>query len=222
MIDPKRLKQLGLYADLMEEVKVRFDSINHAAQGRTGLPAPIVREFLYQQTRFLCELIALSCLVAHGDMAILQTHKIGRSYSADEILDRMTKLRPHFYPVALRTTSVTAIGPSQKNVNVEGVDPSPFPKDDLLALYGKTHKHLHRGSLKKLLSAATPLDMTINVPEIVADVQKVSNLLSHHVIAITEDKIIICMLANAENNNRVQVVANVQRRYSHLPPEAGA
>ena len=205
MINSKQqLKQLGLYADLMEEVKVRFDSINHAAEGRTGLPAPIVREFLYQQTRFLCELMALSCLVAHGDIAILQTHKVGRSYSADEIIKRMTELRPHFYPVGLRTTSVTAVGPNQQNFNVEGVDPSPFSKDDLLALYAKTHKHLHRGSLKKLLSSAAPLDLTIDVPEIIGDVQKISNLLSHHVIAISEDKIIICMLANAENNNRVR------------------
>ena len=30
-------KQLMLYANLMEEVKVRFDCINHAAQGFTGL-----------------------------------------------------------------------------------------------------------------------------------------------------------------------------------------
>lgn len=66
----------------MEELKVRFDCVNHAALGRTGLPAPIVQEFLYQQLRFMCELVALSCLVAHGDIAALKSHKIGRSYSA--------------------------------------------------------------------------------------------------------------------------------------------
>jgi hypothetical protein len=115
-------KQLTLYANLMEEVKVRFNCINHAVEGRMGLPAPIVREFLYQQVRFLCELTALSCLVAHGDMAILQTHKVGRSYSADEILNRMTKLRPHFYPVAVRAKSVEVMGLNLKNHNLDFAD----------------------------------------------------------------------------------------------------
>lgn len=108
-------KQLQLYADLMEEMKVRFDCINHAARGRSGLPAPIVQEFLYQQLRFLCELIAISCLVAHGDIAALKSHKIGRSYSADEILRRMTALRPHFYPNAIRETSVTILPSGVRN-----------------------------------------------------------------------------------------------------------
>src|SRR5262249_4200096 len=103
MAQPKQ-KQLTLYADLMEEVKVRFDCINHAAQGATGLPPPIVRELLSQQIRFLCELIALGCLVAHGDSAQLQSHKVGRSYSADDILRMMTALRPHFYPQAVTQT----------------------------------------------------------------------------------------------------------------------
>jgi hypothetical protein len=49
--------------------------------------------------------------------------------------------------------------------------------------------------------------MTINVPEIIDEVQKMSTLLSHHLIAISEHKIIICLLASADHNNAVQVVA---------------
>jgi hypothetical protein len=198
-------KQLTLYANLMEEVKVRFDFINHAAQNRTGLPAPLVREFLYLQIRMLCELIALSCLVAHGDIAFLQSHKVGRSYSADEILDRMTKLRPHFYPITVRQKVLASMAMGQKHFGLDAINPSPLPKEDLLVVYAKTHKHLHRGSLKKLLSAATPLDLTINVPEIISQVQKMSDLLNHHIIAINESQVIICMLKNAENFSRVQV-----------------
>jgi len=62
------LKLRILYANLMEEIKVRLDCINAAMQGRLMLPSPIVREFCYLQIRFLCELVALSCLIAHGDM----------------------------------------------------------------------------------------------------------------------------------------------------------
>lgn len=85
-------KQMNLYANLMDEVKVRFDCINRAVLGHTGYPAPIVREICWLQVRMICELVALSCLVAHGDIASLQSHKIGKAYSADEILDKLAKL----------------------------------------------------------------------------------------------------------------------------------
>jgi hypothetical protein len=197
-------KQLHLYADLMEEMKVRFNCINHAAQGGTRLPPLIVREFLYQQLRFLCELIALSCLVAHGDIAELKSHKIGRAYSADEILDRMTALRPHFYPVPVRETGMTMLSPGRNHINLKGA-PSPLPKDDLVALYRKTHKHLHRGSLKAILSASTPVGIP-DINEIIAQAQKMSDLMAHHLIAISERELIICLLINPQNKNKVQVL----------------
>jgi hypothetical protein len=195
-------KQNELYANLMDEVKVRIDAINYAAQGFIRLPTPIVREFCYLQLRLLCELIALSCLVAHGDITFLQPHKLGRSYSAEDIFERLTKLREHFYPVAVKQTPKDG---GIRGFNLEGINPSPLDKHDLLKLYGHTHKHLHRGSLKKLLESATPIDITINMPEIVGWAQKINDLLACHLIAINEDKVIICMLRNADDNFKVQV-----------------
>lgn len=200
------LKLRTLYADLMEEIKARFDCINTTTQGRLALPAPITREFCYLQIRFLCELVALSCLVAHGDMDELKSHKLGRSWSADEIIDKMSKLRPHFYPITMKEMSVTPMG-KVKNHALEAVNPSPFPKEKLLSLYGKTHKFLHRGNFKNLLSAATPLDLNFDAAEIIANVQPISDLLGYHMIAINENKVIVCMLMNRDNNNRVQVVS---------------
>jgi hypothetical protein len=88
---------------------------------------------------------------------------------------------------------------------MEHIDPQPLPKDDLLKLYGSTHKHLHRGSLRKLLSSATPIDMHINLPEIVGWARRINDLLSVHTIAVSEDLLIICVLRNLANNNNVQV-----------------
>jgi hypothetical protein len=199
-------KQNQLYANLMDEVKVRIDCINAALQGATGFPPPIVREFCYLQLRFLCELIALSCLVAHGDIASLQSHKTGRAYSADDILDRLGKLRPHFYPFACKQTKM-----GEGRFHLEVLHPQPLPKEQLLALYGKTHKFLHRGSLRKLLSSPTPIDPTINLPEIVGWGQKIHDLLTFHTIAITEEKVIICSLRNKDDNNKVQVATGEKR-----------
>lgn len=189
----------------MDEVKVRIGSINSAALGRLPLPTPLVREFCYLQLRMLCELIALSCLVAHGDITFLQPHKLGKSYSADDILDRLSKLREHFYPSPITQNIVQTKPGGPKHFHLEGVNPSPLPKEQLLVLYGKTHKFLHRGSLKKLLTSDTPIDITINMPEIISWAQKINDLLSCHVIAISADKVILCNLRNKDDNFRVQV-----------------
>jgi hypothetical protein len=61
----------------------------------------------------------------------------------------------------------------------------------LIALYGKTHKHLHRGSLKAILSTET-------------------HLMAHHLIAISEHELIICLL-NPQDHNRVQIVTAKRR-----------
>lgn len=205
MAHPK-LKQITLYRDLMEEIKIRFDCLNHASNGRTGLPTPIVREFMYQQLRFLCEVIALGCLVAHGDLAVVQSHKMGKTYSADEILKKMSELRPHFYPYAIKHTIINSGAPgTPKHFSIEE-RPNPLPKEELMAIYVRSHKHLHRGNLKRLLAAkGTPLDLTLNAPEIIAQAQKMSDLLSHHAIAINECEVIMCMLKNADSGGLAQV-----------------
>lgn len=195
-------KRNTLYANLMDEVKVRIDILSTVANGRGTLPPVIIREFCYLQLRMLCELIALSCLVAHGDIAALQSHKIGRAYSADEILERMEKLRPHFYPIPVKQT-VTLGTP--RRFNLDAINPSPLPKEDLLALYGATHKFVHRGTLKRLLSADIPIDLKVNIPEIISWAQKINDLLSSHLIAVNEDHVILCLLRNADDGNKVQV-----------------
>jgi hypothetical protein len=77
----------------------------------------------------------------------------------------------------------------------------------LLALYGATHRYVHRGSLKKMFSMDVPIDVRVNIPEIISYAQKINDLLSFHAIAINENHIMICMLRNAEDNQKVQVAA---------------
>jgi hypothetical protein len=188
----------------MEEVKVRFACVNAATQGRTGLPPPIVRELCYLQIRFLCELVALGCLVAHGDITSTSSHKLGRSYSAEEIIGKMDKLRPHFYPIPV-TQTVIAKG-KRKHHHIQAKTDSPLGNTALLELYGKTHRHLHRGSLKNLLTSQQPWDPTLNITDIIATIQKFSDLLAHHLIAISDAKFTLCMLINNDDGGKVQAV----------------
>ena len=82
MATKRQLSAMDLYANLMAEVKVRMTSIEMACSGQTGLPGPLVREFCFLQLRLICELIALGCLTAHGDIKATQSKKWGKEYSA--------------------------------------------------------------------------------------------------------------------------------------------
>lgn len=215
MAGHKTDKRNTLYANLMGEVKVRIDCIGTTCQGRGSYPSVVVREFCYLQLRMLCELIALSCLVAHGDIESLKSHKTGKAYSADDMLSRLEKLRPHFYPIPAR--QIPRPGPPP-HMEMAAINPSPLPKQELLSLYGKTHRYVHRGSLKTLLSADAPIDQSINIPEIIGWAQKINDLLSSHIIAVSEEHLIICMLRNASDNNKVQV-ATAERGPDLLPSD---
>jgi hypothetical protein len=201
------LKQLHLYKSLMEEAKVRIACINMATQGRTGLPNPIAREFCYLQIRFLCELVSLACLVAHGDITGLQSREVGKTYSADDILKRMSNLRPHFYPVALRSQVLPPrISGQVTGRTITAIEPPPLNRDKLLALYADAHKYVHRGSLRELLLSKHPLDPVFDISDVVSKAQPLAVLLSHHFIAISEAKVMLCVLNNIDDNNSVQVL----------------
>jgi hypothetical protein len=62
-----RSPAIGMPISLKRQ-EAEFPDIDAAINGRTGLPAPIVREYSYLQLRVLSELIALGCLTAHGDI----------------------------------------------------------------------------------------------------------------------------------------------------------
>lgn len=208
--DEKSLRTL--YANLMDEVKVRIHCIDRAVNGQTGFPGPIVREFCYGQLRLLCELIALSCLVAHGDIPATYSKRLGKEWSAETIFEQLEKLRPHFYPIPVRQRSRGLFGTVQQH-NIEGINPMPLPKEALLELYGKCHQQLHRGNVRKLLNSATPIDVSTNFPEIISWAQRINDQLDFHLIAISEEKLIFCVLRNIDDNHKVQVGALERRSF---------
>ncbi len=75
MTTKRQIEAINLYANLMSEVKVRMASIETICNNQNGLPGPLVREFCFLQLRMICELIALGCLTAHGDIKGVQSKK---------------------------------------------------------------------------------------------------------------------------------------------------
>src|SRR5216683_4237681 len=103
MATQRQLDAPELYAGLMEEAKARIALVVALIDGKvttegTPLSAPILREFGFLQLRLLCEVVALGCLIAHGDIKATQTSRVRKMWEADRIIAKLEDLHPDFYP----------------------------------------------------------------------------------------------------------------------------
>jgi hypothetical protein len=190
-------KMMRLYANIMQEIKIRIWAINAGVGGHLPvLPPPIVQEHCFLQLRMICELIALSCLVAHGDVKGTDAPKLQKEWSAEKIMNELEKLHPEFYPLAVK----------RENLTIRAIDPQPCEKLELLRIYGKCGDALHRGRLKTLLSQTTP--KTVDYKEILSIGRKIIDLLTHHIITSADQRTyFICILKNDEDGRVTIAIA---------------
>ena len=195
---------MSLYASLLEEAKVRIGAIEAVLNQQLVMPGPIAHEFCFLQLRFLCELIALGCLVVHGDIKGPKATKparegrLGKEWSADTIIQGLGDLHEAFYPIPITQER------RPKGWHLTPVQDGFLTKDDLVTLYHRCNDNLHRGNVKKLLKDRMPRQF--NFPDVLQWIQKVGKLLSLHTIPLFEaGTLILVVLKNADDNQRVQV-----------------
>jgi hypothetical protein len=169
------LDAANIYTSIMEEAKFRALGINTLTGPNLTLPIVLLRECCFLQLRMLCELIALGCLVAHGDIEETKAPALQKSYNAGDIIKSLEKLHPNFYPVPRKPVF------SPGHVHLEDYEGEFLTKDELLKLYGRCGDVLHRGSLRRMLDPRN-LSST-DFQDIQRWGQKVLNLLSFHTIS---------------------------------------
>jgi hypothetical protein len=188
---------LNAYSTLMEEAKYRLLAMDTALGGQTGLPMGAIHEFCFLQLRMLCELIALGCLVAHGD--IKNIGNLRKAYEADKIIRRLQQLHQEFYPRAARQTKA---GPALYDAVI--LEEGFLTKQELVKLYVKCGNILHRGTAKRFLPRQYG---ETDFREIATWKKKIEVLLGYHVIFMLDNKtIVLFTLRNVDNNNQVQWV----------------
>ena len=187
---------MRLYAGLMEEIKVRLFSIDLAVSGSINLPHQLLHEYCHLQLRMACELIALACLTAHGD--IQEATSLLKEWSPERIFDKLTKLHPYFYPWPVEWLPKREDGVALFRHVHEGF----LTKEGLLELNGLCGDALHRGSLKKLLRPKMPLIKKF--PEITQACIEIRALLEHHRIVLLDNNLIFCNLSDPENGGAVE------------------
>jgi hypothetical protein len=187
--ETRRKEIMQVYHALMKEAKHRMSFVDDVINGRVGFPATIARETCFLQLRLLCEIVALGCLTAHGD--IPATGKLKSEWAAGKIITPLQSLHQHFYPKpATVTHHQTQPGAFIFAEKTEGF----LTKTELLELAGRAGNELHRGNIRQLLATERP--PTIKFDDIANWLKKIKELLDLHVIFLLgEEQQIACQLS---------------------------
>lgn len=148
---PRELeKSCRIYARLMEEIKRRQFVIKRVLNQTISIPQMAAFEFCYLQLRKICEVFALGCLAAHGDIPAVRS-KLQSTYNADQIMKQLTRIHSRFYPVPSKQT-VDQV--TQRPIEVTPITAGFLTKDELLTLYGQCGNYLHRGTIRLSVSSS--------------------------------------------------------------------
>ncbi|MGY3584437.1 hypothetical protein ACVIGB_006505 [Bradyrhizobium sp. USDA 4341] len=185
----------GLYCDLMEEIKRRADVVYAIIRGDIVVPMIVSVELAYLQLRMICELIALACLTAHGDVPETKAKRLTKAYNADQIMKALEGLHPGFYPVPGRQVRNDA----GKVIEVAPVHDPHLTKKDLQRLYGECGNFLHRGNLEQFMKGRSLPKLS----ELEAWIKKVTVLLNHHQIQLIDPDQQLWVIMQAESDGKV-------------------
>lgn len=182
----------------MTELKLRLRTIDTVLLNDKVLHGTINREFCYLQLRMSCEVLALACLVAHGDVGAARVARLQKRYKADEIMKMLEEINPEFYPKSVRQQRKEGF------VHFADFTEPVLTKEELFKLYRKCSGVLHRGSMKRLLSTTDALPASNS--DVQGVLKKFWELLYQHHIPLVNGDHLVCLLENSSDNNRVQVV----------------
>jgi hypothetical protein len=197
---PSRL--LTLYCELMEEIKRRTDVVTTVLQGRVAVPQVVEVELVYLQLRMICELIALACLTAHGDVPETKGQRLTKAYNADQIMKGLERLHPGFYPVPGRQERNQA----GKVVEIAAVEEPYLMKRDLQRLYGECGDFLHRGNIEQFMKGRSLPKFS----QLESWLKKITVLLSHHQIQLHDPRRQLWVIMQDDKDGTVHAFEFVQ------------
>lgn len=169
------------YRALMSELRDRITWLEYAFNGKMGVPQALLEEFIFLQIRLCCEIIALACVVAHGDIEKARAKRVVKHWSAAQMFLELEKLTADSYPKPFtqeRTMHVVDDSEPVSGWHFAERQDDYLTKEELVDLYGKCGDRLHRGRAKNIL-ANRPYKQS-DLKELVAVVQKMMNLTAIH------------------------------------------
>lgn len=188
----------GLYASLMEDLKVRLELIQNVLRGEWESPSTpdwVSLEVGYLQLRQSCEIIALATLVAHNEFPEFRSKTLIKNWKASSIFTSLLKLNEHAFPRPV-DIHLDYHGPGQHHV----ATPLPtFGATNLADVYHACGDRLHVGSLQRLLARKVPI---YDRREIRAWHNELVKLLTTHMVMLPEIRsTLIVILKHVDDGN---------------------
>ena len=188
-------KHIHLYRLIMTEIKERCAVLETVASQKVNVWPVAAYEMGHLQLRIICELIALGCLAAHGDIPATYSKRLMTTYEPGRIFSELAALHPNFYPRAC-AKEVTIEGGF---TNVAVLDDGDYlSKDDLIALHGKTGNVLHRGRLKDIGRG-----FHLDFGAIQEYRNKIVDMLRLHMISLYDQKRLVLIVMNDPQTGNV-------------------
>ena len=200
-------KAIEVYRGLLLEIRFRIEAIDDVISGKVRLRAKIAEEFCYLQLRMICEIIAIGCLVIHGELSSLKSD-LFKTYKADWIMSELAKLHPKFFPAPLEIKDDATTNPPSWVYLKSGF----LTHRELAILWNRhTGAALHRGGARNNLWPERPLDFN----KITIWREKIVALLNRHVIPSADEELIWHFLMLDQNGD---VTSNLFKRVDVTPP----
>ncbi|PDQ18381.1 hypothetical protein CN311_25105 [Mesorhizobium sanjuanii] len=185
-------KAMTAYRGILVEIKYRVEAIDAILEGQLPLRGRIAEELCYLQLRMICELIAIGCLIIHGNLSAKKADLL-KSYKADWILRVLSEMHPKFFPTPLEPKDSDGSPPAWIH-KTDGF----MRKGELIEFYNKhAGAKLHRGSARNILKSDGPLDF----PSIKRWRDKIVGLLNRHIITSPDEENICYFIMNDGNDN---------------------
>jgi hypothetical protein len=134
---------MARYCALMQEIKDRTNAIRLAIVGQLPVHPRVAADLSYLQLRMVSELIALACLMAHGDLGVVLSEKMKKEDRAGVILKMLERLHPEFYPRPIRQI----LNSSGVVERIADITAGFLTREELPKLYGVCGDELHQGTL---------------------------------------------------------------------------
>lgn len=205
----EQLAAADLYSKLMAEALLRVYAIDHGTMNKTGLQSPFVVEFCYLQLRKIAELIAIGCLVAHGD--IKEAASLHGEWNADKIIKRLSDLAGDFFPTPIELKNgadgyIESFSPRKNGVT----------KEDMLKIYYECDRYMHAGTLKRLLKPKNPLQ--VNYPDVSSKAQKFRDLFEAHTVLISGGNSGFLCFRKVTRGREDEMQVGIVERWTGPPP----
>lgn len=166
---------------LMHEIVTRLDLVSAACKGQLNLSPPYAFEYCYLQYRRICELLALGCLLLHGDLPGTRSNSLAKEWNAERIMKLLQRRYAHAFPQSVIATK-TPIGVSY----VANAKPNAMTFSGFKTLYARCGAVLHRGTIRSI-EAERPLDKP-DYDELIRWSHAIVDLLNEHIITRSEGK----------------------------------